>query len=251
MRKISEDKKQQAMTLLSQRVPVARVARMTGVHRETLRRWLNPDVYIRHKEANKRYAENNAEKVKTRRKTYRKANRERLRAKDKAKYIKNKKAIQEYAKAYYAFNAESIKLKARQRYQRNRQLILTKEKEKRDRNKKYKARKRETYKLWAAQNKTKLSASKASYRKAVKQATPPWLNAEQQASIDALYTLRDVYTCITGEQHHVDHIVPLIAKKMLNGQYQHVACGLHVPWNLQVTTARYNLTKNCDLERSI
>jgi hypothetical protein len=44
------------------------------------------------------------------------------------------------------------------------------------------------------------------------------------------------------EKLHIDHIIPIKAKN---------ACGLHVPWNLMVTTATYNQSKQAKISLDI
>ena len=75
----------------------------------------------------------------------------------------------------------------------------------------------------------------AAGRAALLQATPPWLTPAQKQAIRAVYEEADRLTRETGVPHEVDHIVPLRGK---------VVCGLHVPWNLQVLTARRNRSKS-------
>lgn len=68
-----------------------------------------------------------------------------------------------------------------------------------------------------------------------KHATPKWLTKEQkQQIVDTYELMRDCRT-ITGEDYHVDHIVPIKGDNI---------CGLHVPWNLQVLPADVNLSKS-------
>ena len=74
-------------------------------------------------------------------------------------------------------------------------------------------------------------------------AAPKWLTKEQLREIVSIYTEADRRVVATGVRHHVDHVVPLVAKHPVTRQ--HVACGLHVPWNLCVETAADNLTKGC------
>ncbi len=65
-------------------------------------------------------------------------------------------------------------------------------------------------------------------------ATPDWLTPEQRREMKAFYSEAAERTRKTGVPHEVDHIVPLQGKGVR---------GLHVPWNLQVITAKDNLKK--------
>lgn len=66
-------------------------------------------------------------------------------------------------------------------------------------------------------------------------ATPDWLTVVQKAEIVALYAESARLTRETGVLHNVDHIIPLNHPDV---------CGLHVPWNLQVITAKANMSKS-------
>jgi hypothetical protein len=68
---------------------------------------------------------------------------------------------------------------------------------------------------------------------------PTWLTLIQKAEISAFYEIASAKTMQTDVQHHVDHVVPLLGKKV---------SGLHVPWNLQVLTATENLRKHARFE---
>lgn len=84
-------------------------------------------------------------------------------------------------------------------------------------------------------NKHRRNANLAKYRSAKINATPVWLSGPQLAQIQRTYKLREIITDATGEEYHVDHIIPLRGENV---------CGLHVPWNLQVIPAVDNLSKN-------
>jgi hypothetical protein len=84
-------------------------------------------------------------------------------------------------------------------------------------------------------NRDKINARCARRRAAKLNATPNWLTAEEFEQITELYTCAQMFKLYTGQEYHVDHIVPLQGEN---------ACGLHVPWNLQVIPAKENVTKS-------
>ena len=98
-----------------------------------------------------------------------------------------------------------------------------------------KDKKSKNYKNWQVNNRHKVNTYNSKRRALEVNATPKWLNKEQQSQIDSLYWLAKLQNELTDECHHVDHIVPLKGKTV---------CGLHVPWNLQVLTAKDNLSKS-------
>lgn len=72
-------------------------------------------------------------------------------------------------------------------------------------------------------------------------ATPRWLTDDHRAQIEAFYDEARRLTEATGVEHQVDHIVPLKAADPVTRERN--ACGLHVPWNLQVLTREENIAK--------
>jgi len=76
------------------------------------------------------------------------------------------------------------------------------------------------------------NASKCRLYNDMKRANTPELTREQKLEIKDTYDRAKALTEATGIVHHVDHIMP-VSKG-----------GLHVPENLQVLTARENLTKS-------
>ncbi len=134
----------------------------------------------------------------------------------------------EQDKTYRALNAETISARialwastnrerraeqAKLRYTKNKTGILANQK------------------LYAKNNPAKMNAQYAKRRAQVKKACPAWAQPEAIASF---YVSADALNMLTGEWHEVDHIVPLLSKKV---------CGLHVENNLQILSKFGNRSK--------
>lgn len=137
---------------------------------------------------------------------YRQVNNNKIRLKVKEYKLLNKEKLVEYHKEY-----------VKDYYELNREKIL------------------QYQKLYQQLNRAKVNA-RNSKRKAQKlKATPNWLTKEELIEMLELYEIAQAFKLYTGQEYHVDHIVPLQGENV---------CGLHVPWNLQVLEASENLKKS-------
>ena len=87
---------------------------------------------------------------------------------------------------------------------------------------------------WKKDNISKLRYYAANRRAIKINATPSWLSAIHKAQIQEFYDLAIAKSVQTGIEYHVDHIHPL------NGNGFN---GLHVPWNMQILSAKENISK--------
>ena len=79
------------------------------------------------------------------------------------------------------------------------------------------------------------TVAQTTMRKAyVKLRTPAWLTDVDRERIENEYKLSAILKKLTGQDWHVDHIVPLVGKNV---------SGLHVPGNLRVMLGKENLSK--------
>jgi hypothetical protein len=161
------------------------------------------------------YRKNNPEKMKE---LYKRAYVKRRRTE---KYLSKKK---ERAKKYSA--TERGKLAAKQRAKRWRENGGKRKPQKRVNRKKYN---------WRLNNPERAAELDAFRRSAKKNATPPWLSEEDRMQILELYYVCRMFKIYTGQDYHVDHIVPLQNK---------MVCGLHIPSNLRVISSFDNHSKH-------
>lgn len=117
------------------------------------------------------------------------------------------------------------------RYREKKEHILSLNKKWREENRE---RKREINLSWKKRCSGKVNSHTAARRASKHNATPEWLTEEQKSEIEQTYWLARDLRSVTGEDYHVDHIVPLKGKDV---------CGLHVPWNLQVLPSDLNYLK--------
>lgn len=85
-------------------------------------------------------------------------------------------------------------------------------------------------KAWVKKNYDHVLSYNAARRQLCKKATFEGYEKE----IEEFYWLARDLRAVTGEEYHVDHIVPLRGADV---------CGLHVPWNLQVLPWDVNMSK--------
>ena len=95
---------------------------------------------------------------------------------------------------------------------------------------------------WKIKNKDKYIALRSFRRAYKKNATPNCLTKDDRKNIIEFFTVCQMFKLYTGQEYHVDHIVPLVNENI---------CGLHVPWNLQILSAFDNLSKSNKFDESL
>jgi len=91
------------------------------------------------------------------------------------------------------------------------------------------------HKQYKKENYAKVLSNNSKRRAARVNATPQWLTEEHHIEIEWFYEAAQALSKIKGMPYEVDHIHPLKGKNF---------SGLHVPWNLQILTAKENAAKS-------
>lgn len=133
---------------------------------------------------------------------------------------------------YYVKNKDTLQQKNKEWVEANRDSYLAQKKEYRQANLE---KSRASVREWAKNNRPKANAIARKYKVSKINRTPAWLTEFDLLKIQCLYQVAAMRSRESGQEWHVDHIVPLQGETV---------SGLHVPWNLRVITASENLSKS-------
>jgi len=171
---------------------------------------------------------NKLEKAKYDKERYRK-NRDKMLAEGK----QYRKLNPDYDKTRYTSNKELMKTQSLAAYQKNRNARLQQMKIYREL---HKERINAQSRKWFSKNKGLMNAHNAKRRAAKLNATVSWAKA---GLIERYYKIAQFLSKTMNEQYHVDHMIPLQGSRV---------CGLHCENNLQIITAKNNLSKHNNWE---
>lgn len=175
--------------------------------------------------------------------SYRKDNFEKEKERHRKYDLANPECVLKRRKTYLARHKDKLILVRSERYLLNREKELVRCKIWRDKNPEWTKNYTQIYRginrdkikeyerRYFKKNKARVYAKTARRRASLKNAYVSWADDKK---IQAIYAECVRLTKETGVIHHVDHIVPLQSKYV---------CGLHNEHNLQILTARENLTK--------
>lgn len=139
---------------------------------------------------------------------------------NKARYAADPERSKENKRKHYYANPEAKKEYSRKWYAENTERALS------------------GAASWVTNNRGKSNAIKKRYKTAKANACPAWLDAWDLFVMEEFYYKATRLKELTGQEYHVDHIHPLQGETV---------SGLHVPWNLQILTARANIQKSNNL----
>lgn len=184
------------------------------------------------REKKSRYYVNNPEKFSERSASYRAKNQEKLRNYNARYRYENQEKIRDEKSRYYANNSEKV-IERNARYraenpERIREYQSRYQSENPGKTREYKSR-------YRAKNPDIVRAEKSKRRAAKRERLPSWYGEFDKLVMTEAADLAARREAVTGFAWHVDHIIPLQARK---------ACGLHCASNLQVIPATLNMRKS-------